>query len=88
MSHKNQIEIYQFNSRAKYWLVRAEGGKYYDDFKYNHFISIHHNQVTLADLQTTDLLLTTEKNYRALQATNSKSVSRQKSIKTPNYIYC
>ena len=61
MSHKNQIEIYQFNSRAKYSLVRAEGGKYYDDFKYNHFISIHHNQVTLADLQTTDLLLTTEK---------------------------
>ncbi|EJP21107.1 hypothetical protein HMPREF1125_1053 [Streptococcus oralis SK304] len=61
MSHKNQIEIYQFNSRAKYWLVRAEGGKYYDDFKYNHFISIHHNRVTLADLQTTDLLLTTEK---------------------------
>ncbi|UTX64473.1 hypothetical protein [Streptococcus constellatus] len=61
MSHKNQIEIYQFNSRAKYWLVRADGGKYYDDFKYNHFISIHHNQVTLADLQTTDLLLTTEK---------------------------
>lgn len=50
MSHKNQIEIYQFNSRAKYWLVRADGGKYYDDFKYNHFISIHHNQVTLADL--------------------------------------
>ena len=32
MSHKNQIEIYQFNSRAKYWLVRADGGKYYDDF--------------------------------------------------------
>ena len=61
MSHKNQIEIYQFNSRAKYWLVRAEGGKYYDDFKYNHFISIHHNRVTLEDLQTTDLLLTTEK---------------------------
>jgi len=61
MSHKNQIEIYQFNSRTKYWLVRAEGGKYYDDFKYNHFISIHHNQVTLADLQTSDLLLTTEK---------------------------
>ncbi len=61
MSHKNQIEIYQFNSRAKYWLVRAEGGKYYDDFKYNHFISIHHNRVTLADLQTTNLLLTTEK---------------------------
>ena len=61
MSHKNQIEIYQFNSRAKYWLVRAEGGKYYDDFKYNHFISIHHNRVTLADLQTTDLLLTAEK---------------------------
>ena len=61
MSHKNQIEIYQFNNRAKYWLVRADGGKYYDDFKYNHFISIHHNQVTLADLQTTDLLLTKEK---------------------------
>lgn len=61
MSHKKQIEIYQFNNRAKYWLVRADGGKYYDDFKYNHFISIHHNQVTLADLQTDDLLLTTEK---------------------------
>ena len=61
MSHKNQFEIYQFNNRAKYWLVRADGGKYYDDFKYNHFISIHHNQVTLADLQTTNLLLTAEK---------------------------
>ena len=61
MSHKNQFEIYQFNNRAKYWLVRADGGKYYDDFKYNHFISIHHNQITLADLQTTDLLLTAEK---------------------------
>ena len=70
MSHKNQIEIYQFNSRAKYWLVRAEGGKYACRFADNR-LTPH-----------------TRKNYRALQATNSTSVSRQKSIKTPNYIYC
>ena len=45
MKHRKELEIYNFNLRAKYWLVRADGGKYYDDFKYNHFISIHHNEV-------------------------------------------
>ena len=53
MSHKNQIEIYHFNSSAKYWLVRAEGGKYYDDFKLYGFISIPHNHVPLDILQET-----------------------------------
>lgn len=61
MSNYKQIEIYQFNSRSNYWLVRADGGKFYEDFKYNHFISIHHNEVGLNDLSTDELLFTAEK---------------------------
>ena len=61
MSNYKQIEIYQFNSRSNYWLVRADGGKFYEDFKYNHFISIHHNEVGLNNLSTDELLFTAEK---------------------------
>lgn len=58
---ENTINLVELKSRAKYWLVRADGGKYYDQFKYERFVSVHHNEVTLSDLQTTELLLTKEK---------------------------
>ncbi|AGV73794.1 hypothetical protein [Lactococcus cremoris] len=57
----NKIELIEIKSQAKYWLVRAEGGRYYDQFKYEHFISVHHNEMRVADFYSKDLLLTEEK---------------------------
>jgi hypothetical protein len=34
-----------------YWLVRADGGKYYDDFFLNNFISIADNEITIKEIQ-------------------------------------
>lgn len=58
---KTVVELREIDSSAKYWLVRAEGGKYYDNFKYERFISVHHNEITLEMLSFTELLLTEEK---------------------------
>ncbi|HEM3626012.1 TPA: hypothetical protein U1C30_000670 [Streptococcus suis] len=56
-----KIELVELNANARYWLVRADGGRYYDHFKYHNFISVHHNEMTLEKLQTSTLLLTREK---------------------------
>ena len=61
MSENKQIEIYEFNSHSNYWLVRADGGKNYDNFKYNQFISVQHNEVSLNALSSGERLLSTEK---------------------------
>lgn len=57
----NKITLAKLDARARYWLVRADGGKYYNHFKYEHFISVHHNEITLDLLQSTEILLTKEK---------------------------
>lgn len=58
---KRSVELTEINNNSRYWLVRADGGKYYDDFKYNRFISVHHNELTLEKLSYDGLLLTEEK---------------------------
>lgn len=93
MKHRKELEIYNFNLRAKYWLVRADGGKYYDDFKYNHFISIHHNEVTLQDLETSELLLTAEKTIEHYKKTIANIYEKQSLTKhqitfTAKRLYC
>ena len=57
-----KIELIELKSNARYWLVRADGGKYYEHFKHHNFISVHHNEITLEKLQSSTLLLTKEKN--------------------------
>ena len=57
-----KIELIELKSNARYWLVRADGGKYYEHFKHHSFISVHHNEITLEKLQSSTLLLTKEKN--------------------------
>lgn len=34
-----------------YWLVRADGGKYYEDFFLNNFIAVSDNEITLEDIK-------------------------------------
>ena len=57
-----KFELIELKSNARYWLVRADGGKYYEHFKHHNFISVHHNEITLEKLQSSTLLLTKEKN--------------------------
>lgn len=57
-----KIELIELKSNTRYWLVRADGGKYYEHFKHHSFISVHHNEITLEKLQLSTLLLTKEKN--------------------------
>lgn len=42
--------IFHFNDRINFWLVRADGGKYFDDFVNNDYIGIKYNRVTIKDL--------------------------------------
>ncbi|MBM4762693.1 hypothetical protein [Bacillus sp. B15-48] len=37
-----------------YWLVRADGGKYYDDFLLNNFIAVSDNEITLDMINNLD----------------------------------
>ncbi|MFQ6324335.1 hypothetical protein [Lactococcus garvieae] len=57
----NKIELLEIKTQAKYWLVRADGGRYYEQFKYERFISVHHNEMKIADFCSKELLLTEEK---------------------------
>lgn len=41
------INILEIPSDTGYWLLRANGGKYYDDFFLNNFIAISDNEITL-----------------------------------------
>lgn len=68
----SEIELIKINSRARYWLVRADGGKYYDHFKYERFISVHHNEVTLNSLSSEKILLTKEKTIEHYKEVISK----------------
>lgn len=41
------ISILEIPEDIGYWLVRADGGKYYDDFFLNNFIAVADNEITL-----------------------------------------
>ncbi|MDW0113745.1 hypothetical protein QT711_11155 [Sporosarcina saromensis] len=40
-------KILEIPNDTKYWLVRADGGKYYNDFLLNNFIAISDDEITL-----------------------------------------
>jgi len=42
----SEVEILEIPDDIGYWLLRADGGKYYDDFLVNNFIAISDNEIT------------------------------------------
>ena len=42
-----ELSILEIPENIGYWLVRADGGKYYDDFMLNNFIAVSDNEITL-----------------------------------------
>lgn len=44
------IPILEIPKETKYWVVRADGGKYYNDFLQNDFVAIGDNEITLERL--------------------------------------
>lgn len=43
--------ILEFNNSINFWLIRANGGKYYDDFINNEYVGIKYNLLTIAALK-------------------------------------
>ncbi|MBM7645069.1 hypothetical protein JOD45_001280 [Scopulibacillus daqui] len=41
------VSILEIPENVGYWLLRADGGKYYDDFFLNDFVAISDNEITL-----------------------------------------
>lgn len=52
--NNNEWCILEIPSDTGYWLVRADGGKYYEDFFLNNFISISDNKITLDMIKKCD----------------------------------
>lgn len=44
--------LLSFDPNINFWILRAEGGKYYDDFIDDNYIGIRYNKVTISDLVT------------------------------------
>ena len=42
--------VFKFNDKIDFWLIRADGGKYYDDFVNNDYIGIRYNRITVDEL--------------------------------------
>lgn len=47
----NITPLLSFTPNTNFWVIRAEGGKYYDDFIDDNYIGIRYNKVTIADLE-------------------------------------
>ena len=45
-----ELSILQFDDNNQFWLIRAEGGKFLDDFINNEYVGIKYNRVTIGDL--------------------------------------
>lgn len=43
--------VFKFNDKINFWLIRADGGKYYDDFVNNDYIGIRYNRITVEELR-------------------------------------
>lgn len=43
--------LLSFAPNTNFWVIRAEGGKFYDDFIDDNYIGIRYNMVTIADLE-------------------------------------
>lgn len=46
----SELPLFQFDDKREFWLIRAEGGKYFDDFVNNDYVGIRYNRVTVRDL--------------------------------------
>lgn len=53
MINKDYIDILQIPDDIGYWLIRADGGRYYDDFFLNNFVAVSDNEIKLHSI--TDL---------------------------------
>jgi hypothetical protein len=38
------------NEKRKYWFIRTQGGKYYDEFVLNKYVAIGYNEIQISDL--------------------------------------
>lgn len=45
------VDILEIPDDIGYWLVRADGGKYYEDFLINNFIAVSDNEITLENIK-------------------------------------
>ncbi|WP_276804357.1 hypothetical protein [Lactobacillus hominis] len=43
--------ILKFSNKTNFWLLRAEGGKYFSDFLNNDYIGIRYNKLTINDIE-------------------------------------
>ena len=43
-------ELPIFNDDNRFWLIRAEGGKFFDDFVNNDYVGIKYNRITIKEL--------------------------------------
>lgn len=65
----NQFSILEIPTETGYWLLRADGGKYYEDFFLNNFIAISDNEITLEmirDCQSNSIAGITIDHYKEL----------------------
>lgn len=51
MDEKITIPILEIPKETKYWVIRADGGKYYEDFLENEFIAIGDDEITFGWLE-------------------------------------
>ncbi|PAB52046.1 hypothetical protein A3P64_08750, partial [Lactobacillus johnsonii] len=47
----SEISILKFNRKTNFWLLRAEGGKYFSDFLNNDYIGIKYNKLTIDNIK-------------------------------------
>lgn len=50
-SNSDVTPLLSFAPNTNFWVLRAEGGKFYDDFIDDNYIGIRYNKVTIADLE-------------------------------------
>src|SRR5690625_1130125 len=54
MIRQKHIDVLKIPDNTGYWLVRADGGKYYDDFLKSNFIAISDNEIKLSEIEKYD----------------------------------
>ena len=47
----SEISILKFNRKTNFWLLRAEGGKYFSDFLNNDYVGIKYNKLTIDNIK-------------------------------------
>lgn len=70
---EKQVNILEIPDDIGYWLLRADGGKYYEDFFLNNFIAISDNEITLEminDSQKNTIAGNTVDHYKGIYQDN------------------